>query len=121
MSYDPHGGAKALALSPSRWFAALHVADSVDDLISVTRQFVEACSARELQRIPSHCRPGRIRDIGQIRELARLLAQVRAGFGVRLVDGLVIDRVAAFFEQAMHQAARLAPAQMAGSARRQMS
>ena len=107
----PNPGAKMLASSPCRWLAALRVADSIDEIVGVARQFVEDCSPRELLRIPAYARPGRISDAGQIRQLAQTLARTRANFTGRLVDAMVLDRVAAFFEQALHQVTLMGPSQ----------
>ena len=85
---------------PSRWLAELTVADSVAEVISIARSYVETWSAPELLRLPFYCRPGRINDAKQIQELAFLLDRAHENFTGRLIDGLVLDRALAFFAEA---------------------
>jgi len=85
---------------PSRWLAELSVADTVAEVITITRSYVETWSAPELLRLPFYCRPGRINDAKQIQELAFLLDRAQQDFTGRLVDGLVLDRALAFFSEA---------------------
>jgi hypothetical protein len=80
--------------------AELHVADTVPEVIAVTRAFVKSWSAPEVLRLPYYCRPGRISDAKEIQELAFLLERARAHFAGRLIDALVLDRMATFFSAA---------------------
>jgi hypothetical protein len=80
--------------------AELQAADTLSEVIAVTRSFVESWSAPEILRLPYYCRPGRINDAKEIHELAFLLERSRAHFSGRLIDALVLDRMATFFSAA---------------------
>ena len=86
--------------SPAGLLAELQLADSVTEVIALTRAHVEACTTREILRLPFYCRPGRITEPKQIRELAFLLEHAQAHFSGRLIDAMVLDRMAAFFSAA---------------------
>ena len=80
--------------------AELQVADTVPEVIALTRAFVETWSAPEILRLPFHCRPGRIADAKQVEELAFLLEHAQAHFSGRLIDAMVLDRMTAYFSAA---------------------
>jgi len=80
--------------------AELGLADTVPEVIAATRAFVASWSAPEILRLPYYCRPGRINDAKEIAELAFLLEHAQAHFSGRLVDGLVLDRMAHYFSAA---------------------
>jgi hypothetical protein len=94
---QPHQLADAAA---SGLAAELELADTVAEVIALTRAFVESWSAPEILRLPFYCRPGRITTTKEIEELAFLLEHAQAHFSGRLVDGLVLDRMATFFAAA---------------------
>jgi hypothetical protein len=100
----------ASAQLSSRWFAELTVADDVTEIVAIARLFVETWSAPEMLRLPFHCRPGRIRDAKHIQELAFLLDRAQQNFSGRLIDGLVLDRMLAFFAEASAAIERVAKA-----------
>jgi hypothetical protein len=108
MSRIPSHPRIASAQVSSRWLAELSVADSIPEVIAVARSFVETWSAPELLRLPFYCRPGRIVDAKQIQELAFLLERAQADFTGRLIDGLVLDRMYAFFAEASSALDRIA-------------
>jgi hypothetical protein len=91
-----------------RWLAELSTADTVPDVIAIARSFVETWSASEILRLPFYCRPGRIADAKHIQELAFLLERAHENFQGRLVDGLVLDRMLAFFAEASSAIDRIA-------------
>ena len=80
--------------------AEFEVVDTVPEVIALTRAFVESWSAPEVLRLPYYCRPGRIGDAKEIQELAFLLERARTHFAGRLIDALVLDRMAAYFSAA---------------------
>ena len=80
--------------------AELLLAEDVQEVIAITRAHLETCTTREILRLPFYCRPGRITDAKQIRELAFLLEHAQAHFSGRLIDAMVLDRMAAFFSAA---------------------
>jgi len=80
--------------------AELQAADTPAEVIALTRAFVQSWSAPEVLRLPYYCRPGRINDAKEIQELAFLLESARAHFAGRLIDALVLDRMATFFSAA---------------------
>ena len=82
------------------YLADLNVADSLPEVIALTRTFVERWSAPEILRLPYYCRPGRITDAKEIQELAFLLERAQGHFSGRLIDALVLDRMAGFFSAA---------------------
>jgi len=108
MSRIPSHPRVASAQVSSRWLAELSVADTVPEVIAVARSFVETWSAPEMLRLPFYCRPGRIVDAKQIQELAFLLERAHADFSGRLIDGLVLDRMLAFFAEASSALDRIA-------------
>jgi hypothetical protein len=97
LPFTPHPVAEVVAAGP---FAELQAADSVHEVIAVTRAFVQSWSAPEILRLPYYCRPGRISDAKEIQELAFLLERARTYFSGRLVDAMVLDRMATFFSAA---------------------
>ena len=97
----------ASAQLSSRWLAELSVADSVPEVISVTRAFVDTWSAPEILRLPFYCRPGKVSDAKEIQELAFLLERAQQNFTGRLIDGIVLDRMLAFFAQAANALERI--------------
>jgi hypothetical protein len=94
---QPYPVAEAATAGP---LAELQAADSINDVIASTRSFVETWSAPQILRLPYYCRPGRIADAKEIQELAFLLERARANFSGRLIDALVLDRMATFFSAA---------------------
>lgn len=90
----------AAAQLSTRWLAELSVADSVAEVVSVTRAYLETWSASETLRLPYHCRPGRINEPKQIHELAFLLERAQDHFTGQLVDAMVLDRMTSFFKEA---------------------
>ena len=90
----------ASAQLSSRWLAELNIADSLSEVIAVTRAYVETWSAPEILRLPFYCRPGSLGDAKEIQELAFLLERAQQNFSGRLVEGLVLDRMLAFFAEA---------------------
>ena len=108
MSRIPSHPRVASAQVSSRWLAELSVADTVPEVIAVARSFVETWSAPEMLRLPFYCRPGRIVDAKQIQELAFLLERAHQDFTGRLIDGLVLDRMHAFFAEASSALDRIA-------------
>lgn len=98
----------ASAQVSSRWLAELSVADTVPEVIAIARSFVDTWSAPEILRLPFYCRPGRINDAKQIQELAFLLERAQQNFEGRLIDGLVLDRMLAFFSEAASALDRIA-------------
>ena len=80
--------------------AELEVVDTIPEVIALTRAFVESWSAPQVLRLPYYCRPGRINDAKEIQELAFLLELARAHFAGRLIDAMVLDRMAAYFSAA---------------------
>ena len=95
--FHPYAIAEVATASP---FSELQAADRAHEVIAVTRSFVEGWSAPEILRLPYYCRPGRIADAKEIQELAFLLERARANFSGRLIDALVLDRMATFFSAA---------------------
>jgi hypothetical protein len=64
-----------LPLKLSRWHLLLDEAHTVDGVFSVLRDYVDSLSTVELAKLPPHCRPGRLRDDGDISYWTFLLAQ----------------------------------------------
>ena len=100
----PYAVAKVATVSQ---LADLQAADSLQEVIAVTRSFVQSWSAPEILRLPFYCRPGRISDAKEIQELAFLLERARANFSGRLIDALVLDRMATFFSAAARSLDRI--------------
>lgn len=101
-----HPGLAANPLS-SRWLAELSVADTANEILAVTREFIQTWTAPELLRLPYYCRPGRITELKQIQELAFLLERAQQNFIGRLVDAMVLDRMVVFFIEASHAIDRI--------------
>jgi hypothetical protein len=102
-----HPRVESAQASP-RWIAQLEVADTISEVVAITRAFVETWSAPEILRLPFWCRPGRIGDGKQVQELASLLETAQHNFLGKLVDALVLDRMLAFFMQASRAIDRIA-------------
>jgi hypothetical protein len=64
-----------LPLDASRWHLMLDEAPTVDRVFSVLRDYVDSLSISDLAQLPPHCRPGRLRDDGDISYWTFLLAQ----------------------------------------------
>src|SRR5258706_15205837 len=110
MSRTPSHLRVACAQVSNRWLAELSVAESAPEVIAIARSFVESWSAPELLRLPFYCRPGRVADAKHIQELAFLLERAHDNFEGRLIDGLVLDRMLAFFDEASSALDRIAAA-----------
>src|SRR5215212_4510310 len=108
----------AAAQLSTRWLAELNVADSVTEVLGVTRAFIATWSAREILRLPYYCRPGRLNEAKEIEELAFLLDRAQQNVVGRLIDGLVLDRMLAFFAEAAKAIGRITqPDEMMAAAR----
>lgn len=59
----------------STWQRQIDDAKSVAEVVSIARDFVATCTPQELALLPSHCRPGKIRDDRDIAELHARLAE----------------------------------------------
>ena len=101
-----HPGFASPQLS-SRWLAELNVADTANEVVAITREFIQTWTAPELMRLPYYCRPGRVTELKQIQELAFLLERAQQNFIGRLVDAMVLDRMVAFFTEASHAIDRI--------------
>ena len=56
-------------------YTELSKACSVDEILAVTRDYLSGWSRDDLAGLPAHCRPGRVRDPGDIEHWAdRLLS-----------------------------------------------
>ena len=91
----------------SSWFAELRLAESASEVIALTRQFVARLSPREILRLPHHCRPGRLAAAKEIHELAFELERAQSDSMGRLVDALVLDRMASYFQEAVNALERV--------------
>ena len=63
-------------MQTSSWLARLENAHSEDEVVMITRAFLEGWTPEELAAVPEHCRPGRIADGDDITDLALRLARV---------------------------------------------
>lgn len=62
-------------LRVSRWHLMLDEAPSVDAVFTILREYVDSLSTHELAMLPEKCRPGRLRDDGDIAYWTFVLAQ----------------------------------------------
>src|SRR5262245_48314826 len=92
----------------NRWLAELHLADTSAEVIAITRSFVQTWTAAGILRLPFYCRPGRNADAKHIQELAFLLERAQQDFAGRLIEGLLLDRMLAFFAEASGAIERIA-------------
>lgn len=59
-------------------YTELSKARSVDEILAVTREYLSGWSRDDLAGLPDHCRPGRVKDRGDIELWAdRLLSATR--------------------------------------------
>jgi hypothetical protein len=61
------------------WLRQIDDATSVAQVVSIARDFLATWTPQELARLPTRCRPGRIRDEGDIADLhSNLVDEYRA-------------------------------------------
>ena len=107
MPRSPQGARHTAAEVPTRWFAALNIAEDASEVVEVTNQYLHSWTPPELLRIPYWCRPGKVSTATQIEELASLLDTAQRNFVGRLVDAMVLDRMLQFFQEAARKLSQL--------------
>lgn len=75
----------------------LSSARTVDEVLSVTRAYLAACTREELERLPATCRPGRVLDTNDIEEWADRLARESQRAMLVMQDERTLDRLTSHF------------------------
>ena len=85
------------ALDPA-WKAAIAGANTEAELIELASTFVENASPREMDALPSSCRPRRITSAGDLSLVAFRLRRAYCSPSLDNLTAARIERVLAFFE-----------------------
>jgi hypothetical protein len=91
----------------SVWLLVLDAAQSEQEVLIATKDFLSTWTPLEVSRLPENCRPGRINDAEAIGDLAFHLAQQSLAFSGSLTDRLLLERLTAFFQHATSRIAQL--------------
>lgn len=78
-------------------YAELSKALTIDEVVSVTREYLAACTREDLERLPASCRPGRVRDPSDIEEWADRLANESQHAMLVMHDERTLDRLTSHF------------------------
>ena len=87
--------------APSAWERRLDHVRSVDELISVTRDYVGSLSPQLLARLPEDCRPGTVKYEDDIDFWAYRLAQRYCDEAEEPVDGALLHELFDYFLHAL--------------------
>ena len=83
---------------PRSWQDRLDEANSYSDVVSIARAFVAAFSAGDIERLPPHCRPGKLDSREDVRQFANTL--VRHHCAEDAASERLVAKLAAFFSAA---------------------
>lgn len=92
----------------SLWWNQLKDTASEAEVVSLTREFLAAWTPEQLAGVPQDARPGRISNGDDIRELALNLKRANFDFVGEELDGLLLEKMSAFFSEAALHLSRLA-------------
>ena len=90
-------------------YDALSAARSVEEVVSLTRDYLTSWSREELERLPDSCRPGRVSTSGDIEYWADRLADESEKALLFLDDERKLDRMTNHFLIASVRIRQLAP------------
>ncbi len=90
---------------PRSWQGRLGEANSYSDVVAVARTFVATLSDGDIERLPAHCRPGKLDSREDVQNYARLLVGHHCA-GDAATERLV-SRLAEFFSAASIRLAAL--------------
>jgi hypothetical protein len=86
------------------WNAALATAGSEREVLAVVKDYLSRWSPSEIAALPEDCRPGRMAGADDVAELAFKLSQAQCASGDDVDQGMLLERIGAFFA---HASARL--------------
>lgn len=78
-------------------YSELSRAVTVDEVVSVTRDYLAGCTREVLERLPASCRPGRILAPSDIEEWADRLASESRHAMLVMEDERTLDRLTSHF------------------------
>jgi hypothetical protein len=70
---------------------------TIDEVVSVTRAYLEGCTREDLERLPASCRPGRVVDSNDIELWADRLAIESREAMLVMADERTLDRLTSHF------------------------
>lgn len=89
------------------WRGYLSAASSEEDIVKLTRDFVASWQPADISRLPTPCRPGRIRDGDDISHWAYELAQAHCRIQAGDEQDQLVMRMLAFFSEAAMRVAEV--------------
>lgn len=78
-------------------YSELSKATTIDEVVSVTRDYLAGCTREDLERLPATCRPGRVLDSSDIEEWADRLASESQHAMLVMEDERTLDRLTSHF------------------------
>lgn len=87
------------------WLATVGAADSERHVVAAALDYLATWTPSEISRLPTECRPGRIKDGDDISDMAYKLSREHLSSFGPLDDRLLLERLMGFF---VHAAARIA-------------
>jgi len=88
------------------WHREIERTDNAVQLMRLARDYVATLTPRDLARIPSHCRPGRMLDEDALCALSRRLAETYWQVRGSQTDAIVLHDLWSFFLRASVHLAR---------------
>jgi hypothetical protein len=100
-------GLQARARAASPWQRRMGSAESAEQVVAFTRDYLASFSPEYLGRLPEDCRPTRIKYEDDIEYWAHQLAQRYSGTAEELVDGDLLHELRDYFLHALIRLAEL--------------